>query len=400
MPLAEVQATMPETLDDIVGCEGVVPGQFIVTLREGARPDPQLLIGRHALSERLGLRTATSLVVHGVTADRRAGLERDPDVAAVEPDAIACASNGGDFGDEDADGQAGKGKPGGGGTPAPQAVPAGVDRVGADEIANTGAGVTVCIVDSGVDYNHADLSARFGATKGFDFINNDTNPMDDNGHGTHVAGTVAATDNTGDVIGVAEGATLLAAKVLNRRGSGSYSAIIAGVDYCVAQGAQVINMSLGGPANSAGLAASLQSARDAGVTVVVAAGNDGVDLGVTPSYPAAYDGVVITVSAAWVDEAARNFGDPVSYPTFSNYGSAVDLSAPGVYVVSTKKGGGTTSMSGTSMASPHVAGAAALYLAANPGTSPAAVEDALEANTEDVNNVSVHPEELLDVRAL
>ncbi len=230
VPLAEVQATMPETLDDIVGCEGVVPGQFIVTLREGARPDPQLLIGRHALSERLGLRTATSLVVHGVTADRRAALERDQDVAAVEPDAIACASNGGDFGDEDGDGQAGKGRPGGGGTPAPQAVPAGVDRVGADEIANTGARVTVCIVDSGVDYNHADLSARFGATKGHDFINNDTDPLDDNGHGTHVAGTVAATDNTGDVVGMAEGATLLAAKVLNRRGSGSYSAIIAGVE--------------------------------------------------------------------------------------------------------------------------------------------------------------------------
>jgi subtilisin family serine protease len=273
-----------------------------------------------------------------------------------------------------------------------------VDRIGADEITNKGTGVKVCVVDSGIDYKHTDLAANY--LGGSDFINSDTDPMDDNGHGTHVAGTIAAVANNGTgVVGVAPEAKLLAAKVLNRRGSGSFSAIIAGVNYCVEQGAQVINMSLGGGFDDPALESALVDARAAGVTVVVAAGNDGVDLGVTPSYPASYDGTVITVSAAWVDEVDRPLGTEVSYPTFSNYGAAVDLSAPGVYVVSTKKGGGTTSMNGTSMASPHVAGAAALYIAAHPGASPAEVENALEASTENVNNVSQHPEEMLNARS-
>lgn len=368
---------------DVAGPEAAVgrfvPEQYVVVLRGGVAR-AQAVAARHGVQTGLVLGPQRAIVMKHIGQPKLAALAADPDVEAIYPDAIASIS--------------GKPTPP---PPAPEALPPGIDRIGADEIANKGAGVTVCVVDTGIDYRHRDLAANY--VGGRDFINNDNDPNDDNGHGTHVAGTIAAVDNDVDVIGVAPQARLLAAKALDRRGNGAYSAITAGINYCVAQGAPVINMSLGGPVDDPVMRAALQAAREAGVTVVVAAGNSGVNLNTSPEYPAAYDGLVITVSAAWVEEADRAVGTQIGYPTFSNYGSAVDLSAPGTYIVSTAKGGGLTTKSGTSMACPHVAGAAALYLSAHPGTAPADVEAALEGSLEDVNNIATHPEEMLNVRS-
>ena len=364
------------TDDDDLYAADFVPGQYIAVLRRGA--SSQALAERHGVARGLELAPQRAVVLKHVSDARLAHLAEDADVEAIYPDAVAWAS----------------GKP----APAPvaESVPAGVNRIGADEIANKGAGVVVCIVDTGIDYLHADLAGNY--LGGQDFINNDADPRDDNGHGTHVAGTVAAVDNDTNVIGVAPEAKLLAAKVLNRRGSGSYSAITAGVNYCVAQGAEVINMSLGGSYNDPTLAAALAAAKAAGATIVVAAGNESknLDLEGNARYPASY-GTVITVSAAVV--GATDLGADITWASFTNYGTAVDIAAPGMSVVSDKMGGGVTSKNGTSMASPHVAGAAALYIAANPGATPDQVEAALEAAAELVSNTSQHPEGFLNVRA-
>ncbi len=357
----------------------VVPGQYIVVLKDSRAL--KTLAGRHRLEQVRVLGPQRAVVVKGVSPVALRMLRNDRDVAYVEPDGIARIVA----------------RPGPSTPPPPELNPPGIDRVGSDEITNTGVGATVCVVDTGIDWAHLDLAANY--VGGQDFVNNDTNAMDDNGHGTHCAGTIAAKDDEQGVIGVAPGASLRAAKVLNRRGSGSYSGIIAGVNYCVQQNVDVISMSLGGSSSSQTFLDSLIAAKAAGVTIVVAAGNEGANLDVTKSYPAAYDGTVITVSAASVGETARALGTPIGWASFSNYGSAVDLAAPGVSVLSDKSGGGTTSMSGTSMATPHVAGGAALYIAANPGATPDQVEAALESSAEDVTNTATHPEELLNVRS-
>jgi subtilisin len=253
-------------------------------------------------------------------------------------------------------------------------------------------GVNVCIVDTGMDYYHQDLAPNY--LGGYDFVNNDNDPMDDNGHGTAIAGIIAAADNPYDVIGVAPLAKLTVAKVLDAHGNGAFSDVIAGIDYCVSSGAQVINLSLNGNVNNALVLDALQSARDAGVFIVAAAGNGHHDLSDQPVYPAAYNGTVFTVSAAWVREHKRRQGDLFNYADFSNFGIVIDLTAPGVRIISDlwqppqvqdnggMLHGGLVFMSGTSLAAPHVAGAAALYLWANPGASPDEVQDAITSTAE------------------
>jgi subtilisin len=215
-----------------------------------------------------------------------------------------------------------------------------------------------------------------------------------NGHGTHVAGTIAAKDDATGVVGVAPGARLHAVRVLDNRGSGSWSSVICGVDWVTANAAEieVANMSLGGDGREpSGAGCSTGDALHdavcnsvgAGVTYAVAAGNDAADA--AGSVPAAYD-EVITVSAL-ADFNGKPGGGAAAtcradvddtFADFSNFGADVDLIAPGVCINSTWKGGGYKAISGTSMASPHVAGAAALYKAAHAGASPSDVKTALQ----------------------
>jgi len=265
-----------------------------------------------------------------------------------------------------------------------------------------GGNVIIAVVDSGVDYNHPDLAANIwnnGAeipnngrdddgngyvddTRGWDFANNDNNPMDDNNHGTHVAGTIAASGNNSQgVVGVNWSARIMPLKFLTRTGAGSSADAIAAIDYAVANGARVINASWGGGPYSAAMFSALSAANDAGVLFVAAAGNDGRNNDNTPSYPADYD-LPNVISVAATDDADTLAG-------FSNFGAnSVDLGAPGVNILSTTLGSGYASFSGTSMASPHVAGVAALVVAADPGIDIAALRAALLDGTDAVADLT------------
>jgi subtilisin family serine protease len=313
-------------------------------------------------------------------------------------------------------------------TPAPvpstQVVPSGVDRINAENLTNKGFGQVVAVIDSGVDTNHPDLKGQMYGGR------NCTTPntaaySDENGHGTHVAGTIAASNNTIGVVGVAPGAKIASIRVLDKNGSGSWSSVICGLDAVAANGPThggaitVANMSLGGSGvsdnncgltNNDALHAAICRVRDAGVTIIVAAGNSGVNS--ANFIPAAYDDAVITVSALTDTDGKggalglpTNYGGDDTFASFSNFGSPVDIAAPGVNIYSTKLGGGYTTMSGTSMASPHAAGAAALYLATHPGAAWTAVRSALisvgELNGAGHTDPSgKHPEPFLRVDAL
>ncbi|MBA2480076.1 MAG: S8 family serine peptidase [Planctomycetes bacterium] len=232
--------------------------------------------------------------------------------------------------------------------------------------------VDVAVIDTGIHLSHPDLNVS--NARQVSFVRGTKNANDDNGHGTHVAGTIGARDNTVGVVGVAPGVNLWAVKVLNSQGSGWTADIISGINYVAdpARGIEIANMSLGGgvPIGPDPMHDAILGAVANGVVFVVAAGNSSKEA--TTSVPAAY-GEVLTVSAiADYDGLMGGLGGTGTYgnddtlATFSNFGAAVDVAAPGVDIRSTYKDGGYTSMSGTSMASPHVAGAVALYFATHP----------------------------------
>lgn len=233
----------------------------------------------------------------------------------------------------------GKG-PGGGEEPVGQVIPYGISRVGTAD----GTGKTAWIIDSGIDLDHPDLNVD--ALRSVDFTGSRNGADDENGHGTHVAGTVAAIDNNIGVVGVASGATVVAVKVLNRRGSGTYSGVIAGVDYVAANASSgdVANMSLGGPVSDALDAAVL--AASANVKFALAAGNESDNA--DNHSPARVNGPnIYTISA-------MDINDEWAY--FSNFGPAIDYCEPGYSVYSTYKKGAYETLSGTSMAAPHMCG--------------------------------------------
>jgi serine protease len=244
---------------------------------------------------------------------------------------------------------------------------------------STGENIIVAVVDTGIDFNAPDL-ANTRRLPGYDFANNDNDPTDDQSHGTHVAGTIAQSTNNGiGVAGLAFNAQLLPVKVLGANGNGSYENIIKGITYAVDQGAKVINMSLAGRNPSRSLLEAMQFAHGRGVVVVAAAGNSNGPV----EYPAKYDEFVIGVGSVRFDnQRARysNFGDEIDVVAPGgdiNVDQNNDTFADGVLQMSFKSPGNYSYLffEGTSMASPHVAGLAALLLSARPNVSPAEIED-------------------------
>ncbi|WP_265112210.1 S8 family peptidase [Halosolutus halophilus] len=240
-----------------------------------------------------------------------------------------------------------------------QTMPWGIDRTDADvahDNGETGAGADIAIVDTGIDSDHPDLQANLG--KGKAFVECKGNPRmcrkpwdDDNDHGTHCAGTADAVDNNEGVVGVSTEATLHAVKVLDKRGSGSFSDVAAGIEYVADQGWDVASLSLGASSGSQAVKDAGQYAYDKGVLLVAAAGNDGPCTDCV-GYPAAYSEFV-AVSATSEDD---------SLASFSSTGPEVEIAAPGEDVYSTIPGGYDT-FSGTSMACPHVSGAGGQLMA-------------------------------------
>ncbi|NRB38161.1 MAG: S8 family serine peptidase [Pseudomonadales bacterium] len=244
-----------------------------------------------------------------------------------------------------------------------------------------GSGVNAYIIDTGILTSHSDFGGR--AVSGWDFIDNDADASDCNGHGTHVAGTVGGT-----TWGVAKNVTLTAIRVLSCSGSGTSSGVIAGIDWVTANAKfpAVANMSLGG-GNSAALDAAVNRAINAGITFAVAAGNSNINAcsGSPNKVPAA-----ITVASSTSADSRSGF---------SNWGSCIDIFAPGSGITSTWSNGGTNTISGTSMAAPHVAGAIALYLQAHPDASPAEVTFSLKgyAIANKISSLNGSPNLLLNV---
>jgi subtilisin len=300
-----------------------------------------------------------------------------------------------------------------------QRLPTGINRVDGERsstVSGNGTGavnVDIAIIDTGIDTNHPDLNVVGGVAC------NGSGYEDRNGHGTHVAGIAAARDNGIGVVGVAPGARLWAVRVLNASGAGSLSNVICGVDWVTrnASRIEVANMSLGGGGTEPSVAgcATGDPLHDAvcrsvaaGVTYAVAAGNSSINA--RRVVPAAYDEVITVSSLADFNGkpggGAAATCQPDTDDTFansSNYGGDIDLIAPGVCIYSTYMGDGYKTLSGTSMASPHVAGAAALYKATHPGASPSQVRSALRSAANlNWNNVDDHDgikEPLLNVDA-
>jgi subtilisin len=343
-----------------------VAGQYIIVFKDSVADPGQTareIAQAHGLSPGPVYTTAIKGFATSVPEGRLAAVARDPHVKYVERDQVVTA--------------------------VAQTLPRGINRIDAEQSLTAKingvdspdyalgerVNVDIAIIDTGIQPGHPDLSVAGGQN----FTSNDPSKWaDGNGHGTHVAGTAAALDNGIGVVGVAPGARLWSVRVLGSGGSGQLSWVIKGVDWVTDSTKhppiEVANMSLGA-GNSPALNAAITNSVAAGVTYVVAAGNDGADAsGYSPANNATPG--VITVSAI-ADADGQCGGDTLA--SFSNYGSVVDLAAPGVNILSTYKASRYTTLSGTSMASPHVAGTAALYKVTHPTASPADIESALKA---------------------
>lgn len=348
----------------IVGADrpGAVDGSYLVTFTNSvARTDipaaAQALAKKHAGSLRYTYTAALRGFAVRMTEEDAKKLAADPSVARVEADAVAYAVD-------------------------TQTNPPswGLDRVDQRDLpvdqrytyATTAPNVNAYIVDTGIRMSHRDFGGR--AVSGYDFIDNDSNASDCQGHGTHVAGTVGAGS-----YGVAKAVKLIGVRVLNCQGTSgdTWAPVLAGIDWVTKNAARpaVANMSIGG-GKTQSVNDAVTSSISSGVTWVVAAGNNNAD---SCAYSPSSAPAAITVGAT-NSRDARATG--WSNGQGSNYGSCLDIFAPGDSIVSTSNSGDSASqsMSGTSMASPHVAGAAALLLAAHPTWSPAQVRDQLIAD--------------------
>ncbi len=261
-----------------------------------------------------------------------------------------------------------------------QMLPWGIDRADAELVwpgGNTGSAVKVGVIDTGISLSHPDLALNIKG--GYNAIRFTRNANDDNGHGSHVAGTIAALNNTQGVIGMGPSIHLYAIKALSSSGSGYLSDIIEGLDWAISRDLDVVNLSLGTASNVQSFHDAITRAYNAGIVIVAAAGNSGGSV----IYPAAYE-EVIAVSAT---DSGNNIA------SFSSRGPEVDIAAPGVSVYSTYKSTKYATLSGTSMAAPHVAGAAALLIKTPVGLSdtdgdgvwdPSEVKAKLQASATDL----------------
>lgn len=227
----------------------------------------------------------------------------------------------------------------------------GIDRINADEVweVNTGFEIKVAILDTGIDLEHPDLMDNIKGN--VNMIKPSKNGNDKNGHGTHVAGVVAAINNDIGVIGTGPEVSLYAVKVLDNQGRGWASDLIDGLDWCIGYGMQVVNMCFGSEEDNESFHEAVLKAYDAGIILVASAGNNG-EYGGAIEYPAKYP-ETIAVSA---------IGEDDHFASFSSYGPEIDLTAPGIDIKSTYKNGSYRIMSGTSMSAPHVTGTVALVL--------------------------------------
>jgi aqualysin 1 len=350
------QGTNPDTTAPIIGADApdAIPGQYIVVLKKGEGLGLRLTSASNSVSiaSAFNLNPSSLEVQHVYTAaiegfagrletSALAQLQSDPRVAFIEADQLMHASA------------------------TQSGATWGLDRIDQRDrpldssytYNVTGSGVHAYIVDTGIRLSHAEFSGRIG--NGYDAVTSGGSGDDCNGHGTHVAGTVGGT-----TYGVAKGVTLHAVRVLGCNGSGSNSGVIAGVDWVRnnAQKPAVANMSLGGGASTA-LDNAVKNAIASGVTFALAAGNSNVD---ACSTSPARTAEAITVGSTTSSDARSSF---------SNFGTCVDVFAPGSSITSAwyTSNTATNTISGTSMASPHVAGAAALYLESNPSATPSAV---------------------------
>ena len=327
-----------------------IPGRFIVTLREGA--DARGVAREHGVAPDFVYGTVLNGFAGSISDAARAGLLRDARVERVEQDGVVTTQT------------------------TQTSATWGLDRTDQRDLPlsttytyiNTGTGVTAYIIDTGIRFAHSQFSGR--ATSGFDAV--DGGSADDcNGHGTHVAGTVG-----GSTYGIAKNVSLVAVRVLDCRGSGSWSGVIAGMDWVADNAAKpaVANMSLGGGASTA-VDNALKNLIAKGVTVGVAAGNGnrGGKAQDACGYSPARVPEAITVGATTSTDAKTSW---------SNYGTCVDIFAAGSSITSAwyTSNTATNTISGTSMATPHVVGVAALYLQSNPGAAPSVVASALSAN--------------------
>lgn len=254
-----------------------------------------------------------------------------------------------------------------------QVLPWGVDRIDAEKVwsQSTGNQVRVAVVDTGIDTAHPDLKV-YG---GINTIAPKKSYKDDNGHGSHVAGTIAALSNKVGVIGVAFDARLYSVKVLAANGSGFLSDVIEGIDWCIKNDIQIINMSLGTSQDEDLFHEAVTRAYNAGIFTVAAAGNSGPGEN-TVNYPAKYPEVVAV--------GASDKEDNIAY--FSSRGPEVDLVAPGVNIHSTYRNKSYKTLSGTSMAAPHVSGTAALVLAKKGAMNPDELLNQLKETAQDIHH--------------
>lgn len=248
------------------------------------------------------------------------------------------------------------------------------------EETKAGEGTTIAILDTGIDYNHVDLEDNFGDLKGHNFIADNDDPMDDNDHGTHCAGIADGTGK-GRIRGVASMARLYAVKVLDEGGSGTLESVVAGIEWSVENGADVLSMSLGTSQYSEVLDDACKAAYDAGKILVAAAGNE--ILG--PSYPA-YNKTVISVAATDRNDKA---------PLWSNKDNRLSISCPGVDILSCVPGNRYQKASGTSMAGPHGAGGASVYISEHPGAGPDEARSALEGTAKKLGHKLIYGKGLM-----